>query len=203
MDEACKGVASPDARQASACAEGMSRTPPHVLFAEWRAAAMTIPTTPMQKNKVITGLKFPGPDVACKWPTTSGITASPEFCNATATPYAVPSCFCGTVNAKAGQRAPAKIMYTPPRQIIESSGRTMKMPAYVVESSTALHKRQCVLWPRLSMRLPKAGVPVADTMKSKDMAKPANCIASACGRPRYQVSTKKAEAMLLKGRIPQ
>mmetsp|Transcript_37871 Transcript_37871/g.108883 ORF Transcript_37871/g.108883 Transcript_37871/m.108883 type:complete len:200 (-) Transcript_37871:399-998(-) len=54
-----------------------------------------------------------------------------------------------------------------------------------------------------SMRPPKAGVPMADTMKSKDIAYPALCIASASEKPEYQVPTKKADAMLLKGKMPQ
>mmetsp|Transcript_57598 Transcript_57598/g.160447 ORF Transcript_57598/g.160447 Transcript_57598/m.160447 type:complete len:283 (-) Transcript_57598:235-1083(-) len=95
------------------------------------------------------------------------------------------------------------MVYTTPKHIIEKIGVNMVIDAYDMVKSMELKVKNTERLPTRSTRQPKGGVPMAETKNITDIALPALCCASASGHALNHVSTKKAEAMLLKGKMAQ
>mmetsp|Transcript_68057 Transcript_68057/g.107965 ORF Transcript_68057/g.107965 Transcript_68057/m.107965 type:complete len:96 (+) Transcript_68057:418-705(+) len=95
------------------------------------------------------------------------------------------------------------MVYTTPRQSIDKTGGSTNIAPYVQVTRTALNNKKCTLNPTKSTNAPKGGVPNAETRNIIDITLPALCCASATGKFLKVVSTKKADAMLLKGKMAQ
>mmetsp|Transcript_43348 Transcript_43348/g.114342 ORF Transcript_43348/g.114342 Transcript_43348/m.114342 type:complete len:372 (-) Transcript_43348:303-1418(-) len=203
MAAASSSSASISAAISAAWSEGRSSTPLVSWFVCQMSTAKPPPTTPQRVNSVRISVKSPGAELACKYPTTSGVKASPPFCAAVATPYAVPSCFSATTRAMAGHSAPAKTMNTIPRQNMENAGGAEAMLTYVTVRTAEHPTRHWLRMPTLSITSPNTGVPSAAAKNKIDITFPARCWASSRGRSAKAVSTKKADAMLLNGRIAE